>query len=330
MEQIISIIGTRPQYIKIKPVDDYCKKNGIDHLILDSGQHYSPLMSSDMIKDLDLSVFRVDNVDHSSELAFISSFIKSIRPYLNKDAKYLVIGDTNTSFVSALVLKKLGLEFGHVESGVRCGDVGVPEEVNRIYVDTVANHNFCTQNEDKKNVHNGIFVGDLEYEYLNSLDIETSVGDYAVMTLHRQRNMNQKRVKEIFSFIEQLGIEVRLFGHHRLIKQKFMDDTKFPKNLHLHSPLVYSRMVKQLAGCRFILTDSGSIPKTAPFFGKKVLVFRDHIGWKRIIDEGYGQLNNFDCLDWLYEPIERKKDIFGKLNTSETIVNTLIDLKWIG
>ena len=143
---IITIIGTRPQYIKIKPLYDYFKKHKINNYLVDTNQHYSDNVSSKLIEELGLVIDKNLKIDISSEMNFISNGISVIHNFLsnfkNKIDFLIVIGDTNSTLVSSVVAKKMGIRLAHIEAGIRCGNRNRPEEINRIMVDSIADIHF--------------------------------------------------------------------------------------------------------------------------------------------------------------------------------------------
>ena len=274
MYKVISIIGTRPQYIKIKPVHDFFeKKNDIEHLVVDTSQHFSYNVSGLLINELELNIFKRLDVENVNEISFITNSILSLENIFKKEEPdfVLVYGDTNSTFCAALVAYKLGIPIGHVEAGVR-GFTMIPEEINRVFVDQVSNIHYCSSDSDIRNVKNGVFTGDLEYELLNNLDPNIESKDYIAMTIHRQSNMNVDSLVEIFDFCALLGCEIVFYQHHRT--KMFMEQNNIfaPENVCVKEPCSYLEMVKSMAECKGILTDSGSIHKTLPFFVNDSLI----------------------------------------------------------
>ena len=119
--KIVTVIGTRPQYIKVKPLYDYCKKIKIDNVIVDSFQHYSSNVSSVFINEFNLEIDYNLNICNKTEKDFISDGIRKIYNYFEKETPdaVLVLGDTNTTLCSAIVANKLGIPIGHIEAGLR-------------------------------------------------------------------------------------------------------------------------------------------------------------------------------------------------------------------
>jgi len=299
--KIFSIIGTRPQYIKIKPFDDFCIQNNIDHKIVDTLQHYSPNVSGDIIKDLDLRIDFSLDIKKDNEIVFMSDAFLKIEAILKQEKPkcVLVYGDTNSTFCASMVAYKLNIPVVHIEAGLRCGNIRVPEEINRIFADTVARIKLCSSREALNNIENGIYCGDLEYELLHNLNPSIEYQNYGVMTIHRQSNMKRTKIKHILDFCSRVPYEIYFYVHHRTAP--LLEKMVIPSNINLYPACNYSTMVEKLSKCSFIITDSGGIQKTAPFFGKKTLVLRDQIEWKETEAAGYVKKCSFnqENLDWL-------------------------------
>ena len=299
--RLLSIIGTRPQYIKVKPISQYCEDNRIEHKIIDTRQHYSYNVSGSLIKDLNLKIDRHLDVKNSNEISFIAESSKALFEIINKESPNAVIvyGDTNSTFSAALAAYKADVPIAHVEAGERCFDTSVPEEVNRIFVDTASSLNFCSSKRALLNLKNGHYCGDLEYELLGILDPDIFFKDFGVMTIHRNENTSKQSLIKIFDFCKALPYDVRFFAHHRI--RPYIDSV--PGNVKILEPCSYSDMVKNMAECKFIITDSGGIQKTSAFFGKKTIVMRGGSEWKEVEQAGYARLYG-DCKDdakWLEE-----------------------------
>lgn len=327
---IISIIGTRPQYIKLKPIYDFCKKNKITHTVIDTNQHYSDSVSKNIKIDLgiDIDIDLRKQITPIDEIGFIGEVCNLLKNVLQAEAAKdrifcLIYGDTNSSFAAALVCYKLKIPFAHVEAGARCFDNKVPEEVNRIFVDSAATINFCTSKNSLENIRGGILAGDLEYELLNNMELESKRGDYSVMTIHRQSNMNIKSLSNIFEFCKKLG-KIVLPIHHRLSLNKDFADIEVPDNVSIIEPLPFTEMAQLLSSCKSILSDSGGLLKTAPFFGKRLLLLRGHAGWTEVLEADYAKIATFtdDDAAWLDGPVKpAEKDFYTYgLQPSQVII----------
>lgn len=326
--KILSIIGTRPQYIKIKPIYDSFKKYKIEHLIIDSGQHYSNNVSKSIIDDLKINIDYTFSLENLDEMDFMTNFMKLLKEKIVKEKPdlILVFGDTNTTFCASVVAYKLGIKLAHIESGERSESL-IPEEVNRIYCDLVSNIHFCSSLKNTSNVTNPVLTGDLEYELLNKYNPDISYSDYVVLTLHRQENMRKDKLASVFSFLKKLNVEVIFPIHHRT--KKFIEDNevKLPSFIRIREPATYTEMVTYLANCRSIVTDSGGIHKSSPFFGKKSIVFRDGNEWSETYERGYSKkfADNEETLAWLSDSqLERDKHFYLQSKMpSRIIIETL-------
>ena len=326
--KIFSVIGTRPQYIKIKPFYDFCYDNNINHKIIDTLQHYSYNVSESLIDDLDLEIDFTTKVDNKNEISFISNTMLEIEKILNKEKPNIILtyGDTNSTLCASLVAYKLNIPVAHIEAGLRCGTKEVPEEVNRILADTVSDLKFCSSKTAVSNLNDGIYCGDLEYELLNHINPTIKFDDYGVMTLHRQSNTNLERLKTIMKFCKNVPHEIRFFAHHRTLP--LLSELEIPKNVIIFESCPYTEMIKNLSNCRFIITDSGGIQKTAPFFGKRALVLRENIEWVETERRDFTKRADLTDLDlkWLLSlPPERKKRFYlhSKQNCSDIIYQSI-------
>jgi len=313
---IITIIGTRPQYIKLKPFYDYCKNNNISNFIVDTNQHYSENVSIDLIQELDLEIDHNLSIYGNDEMSFLSNGINILYDFFNSfsgdknDKTIVVMGDTNSTLAAAMVSKKMGYRIVHIEAGVRCYDSNSPEEINRLMVDSIADIHFTSRIKDNKNVSNPFYVGDLEYNFLNSIE-DNQISDISydksiLLTIHRQENMTVDRLNEIFKFCGRLSSPIIFPIHHRTAKFVKDHNIKIPSNINVVDPIGYLTIISIMRHCRGIITDSGGITKTAPFFGKKIIVPMDKWEWDDVFKLGYAT-NKLD-LKW-FEDCEMKRNM---------------------
>ena len=300
----MTIIGTRPQYIKIKPLYDYFKSKNINNILVDTNQHYSDNVSSAFVEEFKLDINYNLNIKNSNSVIFISNCIKSIDKLVNKELPniILVIGDTNSTLAASIVANKNDIQLAHLEAGIRCGDKNSPEEINRILVDDMADIHFTSRIKDKKNVSNSVYVGDLEYVLLNQMEENDFLKDncieyqnWILMTIHRKENLYLKRITKIFDFCEEIDIPIVFPIHHAT--EKLINDkkVKIPNNIKICEPKNYMNIIKDLTKCKGVITDSGGITKICPYFGKKCIIPMGKIEWKEVIEKGYGtsKLNHY-------------------------------------
>jgi hypothetical protein len=111
-------------------------------------------------------------------------------------------------------------------------------------------------------------------------------------------------------FCAEIPNEIRFFVHHRT--RPVLEDIEVPKNVQIYDSCSYSEMVKNLSKCGFVITDSGGINKTVPFFGKKALIMRENIEWIETEKEGYARKSQLinDDIGWLSDPIGKRDKRF--------------------
>lgn len=331
---IITIIGTRPQYIKLKPLYDYFKNNNIDNCLIDTNQHYSDNVSKNLVKELDLKIDYNLEVKYSNEKEFLSNGFESIYSILEslrsgQGDVVMVMGDTNSTLVSSIVAKKLNMKLVHIESGLRGRNNSIrdTEEINRIIVDSISDVHFISRRIDACNVSNPVYVGDLEYSFLNSIEHLYGGISYdgpILMTIHRQENMDVKRLTDIFTFCRDLGYPILFPIHHRT--KRFIDDNKIfiPSNISAIDPLTFLQVIKQLRCCRAVITDSGGLTKTSPFFGKKCILPSEQWEWNEPFEMGY-TTNKLD-LNWFNRyVIKRDMSLYYVENSCEIIADKIME-----
>ena len=139
--RIISVVGARPQFVKLAPVDAAFRETGIEHVIVHTGQHYDPMLSDVFFDDLGISApdvhLGVGSGSHGAQtgamLAALDEVIADRRP-----DRVLVYGDTNSTLAGALSAVKLHVPVAHLEAGLRSFNRAMPEEINRVLTDHAA------------------------------------------------------------------------------------------------------------------------------------------------------------------------------------------------
>jgi UDP-GlcNAc3NAcA epimerase len=328
--KILSVIGTRPQYVKVKPIFDYCNENNINHIIVDTNQHYSENVSDYFIKEFSLVINHNLRITNTDEVSFIAKTMEMFSEILEKEKPDFVLlyGDTNSTLSSSLVCYKHSVPFAHIEAGLRCHDIKVPEELNRIVADLTSQIQFTPIKNTLEILSNEVVCGDLEYELLNKhYNKEITFDTPVVMTIHRKENLNLNKFLEIISFCESYGETIHFYIHHST--KSFIEDNKIvlPKNIVVKPPAKYNEMTEALSSCKFIITDSGGLMKTCPFFRKKSLIMRDNIEWEGVESEDYGvrYKNLYDPLEWITttKPIRRKDFYIPNGRTSKIIIDSI-------
>jgi len=308
---IVSIVGARPQFIKLAPVAA-CLKKICRHRIIHSGQHYDRDMSDVFFDQLRLPAPDVDlNVgsgDHGRQTGRIlercETALKKLNPRL-----VLVYGDTNTTLAGSLAAAKLNIPVGHIEAGLRSFCMTMPEEINRRVTDHLASLLFYPTPSAKKNlaaegIKRGLVdSGDVMYEILDIClpqvdrrrDVFRELGvekkDYFLITLHRAENVDDpERLTRFVEIVGQISERMVFPAHPRVRKnlRRFglAKTVRSHSNLTLCRPRPYIDSLALISGAKAVMTDSGGIQKEAYFLGVPCLTLRPVTEWVETIDAG--------------------------------------------
>jgi UDP-N-acetylglucosamine 2-epimerase (non-hydrolysing) len=314
--EILAVYGTRPEAIKMAPVLSALKRRPalFSVRVCTSGQHREMLDQVQEIfglrPDLDLGLMRHDQTLNglaAAALAAMDEVLVSRRPDW-----LLVQGDTTTAMTAALAAFHRGVRVGHVEAGLRTGDLQrpFPEEANRRIVDLLADALFAPTERsraallaegcDPGKVH---VVGNTVIDALEALAVggpaEPPQEDEVLITVHRRESFGAplrgiftalRRLAEAFPgvvFVYPVHRNPNVLGPAREILGGLA-------NLELCEPLDYRELVTRLSRCRFVLTDSGGIQEEAPAFGKPVLVLRNTTERPEGVEAGVARLAGTD------------------------------------
>jgi len=244
--KILSIVGARPNFMKVAPIDKELRKRGVAHTLVHTGQHYDYRMSKLFFEDLGLPKPDIDlcvgSGTHAQQTAEI---MMRLEPILNNDkpSLLLVVGDVNSTMASAITAVKLGIPVAHVEAGLRSFDRTMPEEINRILTDAISSFHFTTEESANNNLgKEGIpeesifFVGntmidtllrhvDKSYES-NILElIGVRPREYGVLTLHRPSNADaRENLQNILEALNEISKDLFLiFPVHPRTKRRISE-----------------------------------------------------------------------------------------------------------
>jgi len=287
--KILSVVGTRPQFLKLASLSLAFLNANIEHIVIHSGQHYDKEMSEDLFKVLSIEEpnYLLDKKGDTA-IQSIGHMMNKIEEICLKEKpdKLLVFGDCDTTVAGALVAKKLKIYLVHIESGMRSYNKDTPEEVNRLITDHISDLLLCStqdsveklnQENIKDNVH---YVGNLQLELLKnvcesyhdtSILTENNLTEnmFALMTIHREYNTNKEMLNKLFLDLEKISIDIIFPIHPRTKKTIEINNINIPKNLKLIKPVDYLNMTILERNCKFIITDSGGIQPEAWFLRKK-------------------------------------------------------------
>lgn len=299
------VVGTRPNYMKIAPIYHALQRQGVSNLtIVHTGQHRDFEMRDVFFEQLGLPAPHFDlpalPPDLPTERA-IPAMLNGLRQIFDREkpALVVVVGDVHSSLAGALATKMTGVPLAHVEAGLRCGDAAMPEELNRIVIDTLSDWRFVSEPSGLENLRREnladartFFVGNVmidslvacwkmwqRTDFLQVLDLQKQ--DYFVATFHRPANVDSRasllKIKNLLAEAsEKRKVVFPVHPRTRRAMQKFGFETAFEnlENLRLLPPLGYFEFVQLMANAVAVLTDSGGVQEETTFLGVPCLTFR--------------------------------------------------------
>jgi len=330
MKKICSVVGARPQFIKLAVVSRVLRKH-YQEVLIHTGQHYDHNMSDVFFEEMDIPKpdynLGVSGGSHGQMTG--QMLIKLEEVFLKeKPDMVLLFGDTNSTMAAALAAVKLHIPICHVEAGNRFGTLESPEEVNRTVTDHLSAINLpCTESSLKFLEREGLgekstVVGDPMYDafcyYTERLDGSelTDIQDFSgntvtlpekfyYMTCHRQENTDtDEKLNGIFSAMEALPYPTIYPVHPRNHNRaENLCKAKGYKNIILTLPVGYQTSISLVNKAEKIVTDSGGVQREAFFAGKPCVTVLDFVVWPETMHDG--------C-NILAKP--EKEDILAKLN----------------
>ncbi len=342
--KIVTIVGTRPQFIKMVKLSKKFKENNITEIIIHTKQHYDKNMSNIFFEELNIPSpnYYLNNINSNNCLNNLTNMILSISKILLKEnPKYVIVyGDCDTTLAGALAANKLDFKIIHIESGLRSYDKSMPEEINRILVDHISSILLCpTENAKnnllKENIYENIhIVGDLMIELLdenlNKINDKNILNkynliknQYYLLTIHRKSNTNLKRLQYIFNELSLLKYKIIFPIHPRT--SKLLDSIILPQNIDIIDPLNYLDMMIIANYSKMIITDSGGLQKEAYYLEKPCITVRQNTEWQETLENKM----NILAYDDIYNKITKFQN-FGKYNndylknTSQKIIDIIL------
>lgn len=347
--KIISIVGARPEFIQAAPVSRAVRQRHTE-ILVHTGQHYDYKMSQTFFDELGIPApdynLEVGSGSHGKQTA--EMLLKMEEVLLHEKPDLVVVrGDTNSTLAGALAAAKLNLPTAHIEAGERSYDRRMPEEINRLVADVLANIYFCaSQTAVKrlaaegitKNVH---WTGDVMLDAMlynrpiaerNSQILATlnlAPGSYALVTIHRAANTDDaQRLLNLVSALNAAPETVIFPVHPRTRAALERVGAEFKPHVRLIEPQGYFDMVTLEANARLIATDSGGVQREAYFLGKPCLTLRDETEWTETVTAGWNVLTGNDPVyiaeSWRTFTLPADKPaIFGNGTAGEQIAKIL-------
>ena len=314
------IVGTRPNFVKIAPLmKAFATTPSLAARLIHTGQHYDAEMSRHFFEDLEIPTpdrhLEVGSGTHAVQTARIMERYEKVLLEEHPDL-ILVVGDVNSTAACALVGAKCGVKIAHVEAGLRSFDRTMPEEINRIVTDALADLHFTTSPEagehltregiDREKIH---FVGNVMIDTLleslplaaekqSAAHLGLDQGPYAVATIHRPSNVDSSEgLERVLTILEAIGAELPVvFPLHPRTEQRAHDlgllsRLRDCRGLQLAPPYRYLEFIDLLRTARLVLTDSGGVQEETTVLGIPCLTMRPnterpitiHAGTNRLV-----------------------------------------------
>jgi UDP-N-acetylglucosamine 2-epimerase len=347
--RIVSVVGARPEFIQATPVSRVLR-NQHQEILVHTGQHYDYLMSQAFFDELDIPApdynLEVGSGSHGRQTAQILVRMEEV---LLKEQPDLVIirGDTNSTLAGALAASKLHIPVAHIEAGERSYDRHMPEEINRLVADCLADIHFCASQEAVRRLASeGItdtayWVGDVmldamlqyrsiarrESDILARLNLPPD--GYALVTIHRAANTDDpRRFHRIVEALNGVQETIVFPAHPRARKALDRIGAHFENHIGLIDPVGYFDMMVLEENARLIATDSGGVQREAYFLGVPCLTLRDETEWIETVTVGWNRLVGTEPMRILdawssFEPPEERPPIFGDGTAGQRIAQIL-------
>jgi len=298
--KIVNVVGARPNFVKMSPlIREMLRHPTIVPTLVHTGQHYDDAMSARFFAELEIPApdhnLGVGSGSHAIQTAQVMQrlepLLTSVRPDL-----VLAVGDVNSTLAAAITAVKLGLPLVHVEAGLRSFDRAMPEEINRLLTDAVADLLFVTEEDARVNLlREGVapakihFVGNVMVDALLAFKPRWEASPildrlpldgkpYAVLTLHRPTNVDDPdTLNELLGALQEIGRHLPIVFpvHPRVRPRLALGASASNRGLVCLPPLGYLDFVALMSRARLVLTDSGGVQEETTMLGVPCLTLRD-------------------------------------------------------
>ena len=346
--KIISIVGARPQFIKLSPLSREIRKH-FEERIIHTGQHFDEEMSKFFFEQLEIPEpdynLGISGGNHGEQTG---KMLIALEEVVIKEQPDLVIvfGDTNSTLAGSLVSAKLGIKTVHVEAGLRSFNRSMPEEINRIIADHTSDYLFVPTQTAMKNLESenlglkSYLTGDimvdslrLAVENVKNLQVKNKnqleYENYYLLTLHRPYNVDDPvNLSRILNELGKLSKQVVFPVHPRTRKIMQKNNLFPPENFNLINPVGYWDFISLELNSLKLITDSGGIQKEAYILKKPCITLRPETEWVETVETGWNLLinpsseQNISRLIEDFVPRQNHYPIFGQ-NVAKTMYNQI-------
>jgi UDP-N-acetylglucosamine 2-epimerase (non-hydrolysing) len=300
--RIVNVVGARPNFMKMAPLLREMRRHpDIVTTLVHTGQHYDEAMAGQIFRDLELPApdisLEVGSGSHAYQTAEVmkrlEGVLKEIQPHL-----VVVVGDVNSTLAAAVTAVKMGIAVAHIEAGLRSFDRAMPEEINRLLTDAIADYLFVTEESGRENLlREGVDRGKIHMVgnvMIDSLEQSRSVwersdlvarlglsrGGYGVVTLHRPSNVDDPAtLRGLVKALSEVGRRIPLvFPVHPRTRgrlEAMEAESVIGSGARYIPPLGYLDFIALVAGSSLVLTDSGGLQEETTALGVPCLTLRE-------------------------------------------------------
>ena len=321
--KIISVVGARPNFMKIAPIlRELRKYPSFQSVLVHTGQHYDANMSDVFFRDLQIpepDIFlNVGSGSHAKQTADIMTGFEQVL-LKEKPDLLVVVGDVNSTLACSVTASKMNVKVAHVEAGLRSFDKRMPEEVNRIVTDALSDYLFTTERSGNEHLRNEgkradqiFFTGNVMIDSLvfvkqrmvdskNIQQLQLTPREYFLVTLHRPSNVdNEESLSKVVRILDALQqrLQVVFPIHPRSLKmiEKFGYQKKIESmsRLKLTDPIGYVDFLNLMSQAKAVISDSGGLQEESTFLGVPCLTMRENTERPVTIDVGTNTLVGLD------------------------------------
>ncbi|MBC8042909.1 MAG: UDP-N-acetylglucosamine 2-epimerase (non-hydrolyzing) [Rhizobacter sp.] len=323
MKKIISVVGARPNFMKVAPFHhELVKRGNFQSVILHTGQHYDEKMSQVFFTELGLPkpdiYLGVGSGSHAEQTAKVMVAFEKVLQDQIPDL-VVVVGDVNSTLACSITAAKLLVPVAHIEAGLRSGDRTMPEEINRIVTDSISDLLFVSEPSGMHNLINeGVpdekmfLVGNIMIDSLVThlpkamqsnvlMELGLKPKSYTLVTLHRPSNVDEpeslEKILRLFKAISEKSEIV--FPIHPRTRKMFEQSgltarVKEIKGLHLVDPQGYIEFLRLMKEASLVLTDSGGVQEETTVLGVPCLTMRENTERPITVEVGTNELVGTD------------------------------------
>jgi UDP-GlcNAc3NAcA epimerase len=314
--RFVSIVGARPQFIKLAPVSRALRRRHSE-ILIHTGQHYDDAMSGAFFQELCLPTpdynLGIGSAAHGAQTGRMLQAIEEVLVRERPDG-VIVYGDTNSTLAGALAAVKLHIPVAHVEAGLRSFNRAMPEEINRVVTDHVSSRLFCPTVTAEKNLRNegvneGVdLVGDVMYDALEEMrpqlsrreeSLLTGLGvsprSYVLATIHRPSNTDEpERLRSLLATLDEVEWPVVFPVHPRTRRAMSRYGIDHSSNVFLLDPVGYLDMLALERSAMKVVTDSGGVQREAFILRVPCITLREETEWLETLEDEWNVLVGSD------------------------------------